>query len=165
MRTWSVMWVKVRMCRCVCESACGRGANLFFCLYSSRLRAYVTQCALVVAGCSTSWWAFRSIRQSASFQSYCSSILSVLALGPTVILRVYSRCDLGPKQVDCNMCRISNCSSCLPFVWHFFYCDTHTHSLSLSLSHTHTHAHTQTRACIHACVCALAHSCKLMCVE
>ena len=80
---------------------------------------------------------------------------------------------LVPKQVDCNMCRLSKlllfffCKdgsdrlmkrasypcciflcvvlaaaylkyrwyrlSCLPFVWHFFHCDTHTHT------HTHTH--------------------------
>ena len=48
-----------------------------------------------------------------SFPSHCSSSLSALALGPTVIFRVYSCLDLGPesKQVDCNMCRISNCSS------------------------------------------------------
>ena len=31
------------------------------------------------------------------FPSYFSSFLSVLALGPTVILRVYSRLDLGPE--------------------------------------------------------------------
>ena len=45
--------------------------------------------ALVVAvifKCSTSWRAFRSTRQSASLPPYCSSLLSVLALGPTVIL-------------------------------------------------------------------------------
>ena len=41
--------------------------------------------------------AFRSIRQSASFQSYCSSLLSVLALGPTVDLGVYFCLDLGPE--------------------------------------------------------------------
>ena len=89
MRTRSVMWVMVRVCRCVCKSACGRGAIFIFCLYSSCVRAYVTQCALVAAvilRCSTSWRAFRSIRQSASFLSYCSSLLSVLALGFTVIL-------------------------------------------------------------------------------
>ena len=49
--------VKVRVCRCVCESACGRVTSLFFCLYSSCcVRTYVTQCALVVAvilKCST----------------------------------------------------------------------------------------------------------------
>ena len=31
------------------------------------------------------------------FQSYCSSLLSVLALGPAVILRVYFCLDLGPE--------------------------------------------------------------------
>ena len=68
--------------------------------HSSCVRAYVTQCALVVAvilRCSTSWQVFRSIRQSTSFQSYCSYLLSELALGPTVILRVYSCLDLGPE--------------------------------------------------------------------
>ena len=46
----------VRVCRCVCESVCGRGANFFFCLHSSCVCAYVTQCVLVVAvilRCST----------------------------------------------------------------------------------------------------------------
>ena len=44
------------MCRNVCELVCGRGENFFFCLYSSRVRACMTQCALVVAvilKCST----------------------------------------------------------------------------------------------------------------
>ena len=73
----------------------------------------MTQCALVVVVIlrhSTSQWAFRSIRQSASFQSYCSSLLSVLALGPTVILRVYSCLDLGP-ELKIGRCRISDCRS------------------------------------------------------
>ena len=101
-RARSVMWVKVRLCRCVCvcESACWRGANFFFCLYTSCVREYVTQGVLVVVVIlrwSTSWRAFRSIQQSASFQSYCSSLLSVLALGPTVILGVCSCLDLGPE--------------------------------------------------------------------
>ena len=52
----TVIWVKVQMCRNVCESAYGRGENFFFCLYSSSVRAGMTQCALVVAvilKCST----------------------------------------------------------------------------------------------------------------
>ena len=45
--------------------------------------------------------------------------------------------------------------SCLPFVWHFFHCDTHTHThtiFRLSLTHTHTctHTHTHTHARTHA---------------
>ena len=63
------MWVSVRAW---CQF-------FFFCLYSSCVRAYVTRCTLVVAvilSCSTSWRAFRSNRQSASFQSYWSSLLS-----------------------------------------------------------------------------------------
>ena len=43
------------------------------------------------------WRAFQSNWQSASFLSYFSSLLSVLALGPTVILRVNSCLDLGPE--------------------------------------------------------------------
>ena len=63
----TVMWVNVRMrvgTSPVCESVCGRGKNFsfpeltssFFCLYSSRVRACVTQCTLVMAvilKCST----------------------------------------------------------------------------------------------------------------
>ena len=55
-RCETVMWVKVRMWRNVCELACGRGEIFFYCLYSSCVRACVTQCALVVAvilKCST----------------------------------------------------------------------------------------------------------------
>ena len=42
--------------------------------------------------------------------------------------------------------------SCLPFVWHFFHCDTHTHTHThylSSFSDTHTHTHTRTRAHTH----------------
>ena len=45
--------------------------------------------------------------------------------------------------------------SCLPFVWHFFHCDTHTHThthylSSFSDTHTHTHTtHTHTRTHTH----------------
>ena len=99
----TVLWVKVRMCRNACARVSERAGVVpifFFCLYSSCVRAFVSQCALVMAvilKCSTSWRAFRSIRQSAFFQSYCSSLLSVLALGPAVILRVCSCLDLGPE--------------------------------------------------------------------
>ena len=100
--TWSIAGIAC----CACHSSgiflhCDTHThNFFFCLYSSCVRAYVTQCALVVAvilKCSSSWGAFRSIQQSTSFQSYCSYLLSVLALGPTVILRVYSCLDPGPE--------------------------------------------------------------------
>ena len=42
------VWVKVRMCQCVSESAWGRVTNFFFCLYSSCVRECKIQCALVV---------------------------------------------------------------------------------------------------------------------
>ena len=52
------------------------------------------------------------------FPSCFSSFLSVLALGPTVILRVYSCLDLGPERmVDCNMCRFSKL-----LLFSFFFC-------------------------------------------
>ena len=59
------------------------------------------------------------------------------------------------------MCRISNCFSfffckhrwyrlsCLPFVWHFFYCDTHTHTNIHAHAHTHTQTHTHARTHTH----------------
>ena len=40
---------------------------------------------------------FREFDSQRHFPSYFSSFLSVLALGPTVILRVYSCIDLGPE--------------------------------------------------------------------
>ena len=51
----------------------------------------------VILKCSTFSMVIRSVRHSASFPSYSSSLLSVLALGPTAILRVYSCRDLGPE--------------------------------------------------------------------
>ena len=39
--------------------------------------------------------------------------------------------------------------SCLPFVWHFFHCDTHTHARTHT--HTHTHARTHARTCARYC--------------
>ena len=44
-----------------------------------------------------SWRSFRVFDSQRHFPSYFSSFLSVLALGPTVILRVYSCLDLGPE--------------------------------------------------------------------
>ena len=62
-----------------------------------------------------SWQSFRSIRQSASFSSYFSSFLSELALGPTVILRVYSCLDLGPEtgRLHATCVGLVNCFSSL----------------------------------------------------
>ena len=48
--------------------------------------------------------------------------------------------------------------SCLPFVWHFFHCDTHTHTIfRLSLTHTHTHTHTHARTHTHTHTHARTH--------
>ena len=44
----TVMWVEVRMCRHVWVSV-RAWRDVFFCLYSSCVRAGMTQCALVVA--------------------------------------------------------------------------------------------------------------------
>ena len=73
----------------------------FFCLYSSCVRAGMPQFVLVVAvilKCSTilaviSEYSIVSV--IFPLTSLWSSFLSVLALGPTVILRVYSCLDLG----------------------------------------------------------------------
>ena len=51
------------------------------------------------------------------FPSYFSSFFFVLALGPTVILRVYSCLDLGHEAIDCNMCRFSKL-----LLFSFFFC-------------------------------------------
>ena len=64
-----------------------------------------------------SWRSFRSIRQSASFSVLLSSFLSVLALGPTVILRVYSCLDLGPETGRLQLCRFSKL-----LLFSFFFC-------------------------------------------
>ena len=47
---------------------------------------------------------------------------------------------LAAAYMKYRRCRLS----CLPFVWHFFHCDTHTHT------HTHTHAHTHTHTHSHS---------------
>ena len=111
------------MCRNACEWACGRGENFFFCLYSSCVRAGLSQFALVVR--RGGYFEVFDIRgghfgefdSQRHFPSCFSSFLSVLALGPTVILRVYSCLDLGPEQVDCNMCRFSRL-----LLFSFFFC-------------------------------------------
>ena len=60
---------------------------------------YVDQRALVVAvqNGRQSWRSFRNMLWSASFSYSSSPLLSVLALGPTVICTVYSCLSLGPE--------------------------------------------------------------------
>ena len=62
----------------------------------------MTQCALVVAVIFSEMFDvlgghFGVFDSQRHFPSSFSSFLSVLALGPTVILRVYSCLDLGPE--------------------------------------------------------------------
>ena len=73
-----------------------------------------------------SWQAFQVFDSQRHFLSCFSSFLSVLALGSTVILRVYSCLDLGPKTgrlqhviagVACHACHSSGT----------FFSVTHTH--------------------------------------
>ena len=77
--------------------------EIFFCLYSSCVRAGMPQFALVVAvilKCSTILVViseYSTVSVNFPLTSLWSSFLSVLALGPTVILRVYSCLDLGPE--------------------------------------------------------------------
>ena len=77
-------------------------ARIFLRLNSPCVHASMTQCALVVAvilKCST----FLAVISEYSTVSvidppaYFSSFLSVLALGQSVILTVYSCLDLGPE--------------------------------------------------------------------
>ena len=111
----TVMWVKVRMCR----NACERGENFFFCLYSSSVRAGMTQCALVMAvilKCST-FLEYLAVSVIFPLTSLLSSLywpwdpLSSLESTPVSIY--------VPKQVDCNMCRFSK----LLLFSFFFYKD------------------------------------------
>ena len=74
--------------------------EFFFCLYSSCVRACDS-----VRACRGGYFEmfdilgghFGVFDSQRHFPSYFSSLLSVLALGPTVILRVYSCLDLGPE--------------------------------------------------------------------
>ena len=72
------------VCRCVCESACGCGTNFFPLL--NTLPVYVYMWA-GISECST----------VSAIPLFPSSLLSVLALGPTVILGVHSCLDPGPE--------------------------------------------------------------------
>ena len=97
----TVMWVRVRMCRNACESACGRGEIFLLfilflctCVYDSvrACRGGYFEMFDILGG------HFGVSDSQRHFHSYFSSFLSVLALGTTVILRVYSCLDQGPKK-------------------------------------------------------------------
>ena len=101
---------RVRRVR-VCVRPNGQGANVsecvwvsvrawgkfFFCLYSSGVRRCVHLSCWLISNVWHSWRSFRSIQHSTSFPSHSSPLLSVLALRPTVNLRVYSCLNLGPE--------------------------------------------------------------------
>ena len=86
----TVMWVKVQMCRNVFELVCGRGEN-FFLLFLLFLCTCVCDS---VRACRGGYFEmfdilgghFRVFDSQRQFPSYFSSLLSVLALGPTGIL-------------------------------------------------------------------------------
>ena len=99
--------INVRMCWYACESACEHVTNYLFCFSSFCVCAYVNQRA-----CCGSYFEvfdilgghFKVFDSQRHFPSSSSCLLSVLALGSTVILRVYSCLDLGPgnrKTVTC----------------------------------------------------------------
>ena len=51
----------------------------------------------------------------------------------------YSCCNFLCVELAAAYLKYRRCPlSCLPFIWHFFHCDTHTHT------HTHTHTYTHT---------------------
>ena len=96
----------------MCELACRRGENFFFfCLYSSCVRACVTQCALVVA----------VILKCSAFLAVISEYLtvSVIFFFTSLLCSLYWPWDplsslestpvsiWVPKQVDCNLSRFS----------------------------------------------------------
>ena len=86
----------------VSERACGCGENFFllYNIYSSCVRACIS-----VHACRGGYFEmfdtlgghFGVFDSQRHFPSYFSSFFSVLALGTTVILRVYSCLDLGPE--------------------------------------------------------------------
>ena len=96
--------------------------NFFFC-FSSCVRAGLTraQCALVVAVISNVrrfWRPLQVFNSQRHFPSYFSSFLSVVALGPTVILRVYSCLDVCPETGRLqHVCRFSKL-----LLFSFFFC-------------------------------------------
>ena len=89
------------MCRNVCESTCGCGENFLFwfifCLSTCVCDSVRTCHGGYFEMFDILGGHFGVIDSQRHFPSYCSSFLSVLALGHTVILRVYSCFDLGPE--------------------------------------------------------------------
>ena len=84
------LWVKVRTCRYTSKLACERTIHYFVCLYSSCVHAYVSQRMHVNTVYSKVFDSrgghFEVFKSPRHFSCSSSSLQSVLALGPTVIL-------------------------------------------------------------------------------